>query len=235
LQYKIFEKRQKDRMNSNKFKILDTYIEYPENEMISRSAKYYNELNRRRTVRTFSTKEVPRAVIENCIKAAGTAPSGANMQPWHFVVVTSSEIKNKIKTEAEKVEKEFYSGKAPDEWLGALKQLETNSEKPFLAKAPCLIVIFEKKYDEQPNGSRIKHYYTKESVGIATGFLISAIHNAGLVSLTYTPSPMNFLNDILKRPVNEKPFLVLVAGYPEAGTEIPDIERKPIDKIAAFI
>jgi len=222
-------------MNDSKFKKLDTYIEYPQSEMIERSAKYYSELNRRRTVRTFSEREVPHEVIENCIKAAGTAPSGANMQPWYFVVVNDVDLKNKIKTEAEKVEKDFYSGIASEEWLGALKPLETNSEKPFLGKAPCLIVIFERKYDELPDGTRIKHYYTKESIGIATGFLILAIHNAGLVSLTYTPSPMTFLNDLLKRPVNEKPFLVLVVGYPQEGTEVPDIKRKTLEKIAAFI
>lgn len=222
-------------MSDYKFKKLDTYIEYPQNEMIERSLHFYSEMNRRRTVRTFSEREVPLEIIENCIKAAGTAPSGANMQPWHFVVVTDADIKKKIRFESENVEKDFYGGKASDEWIGALKPLDTNTEKPFLDKAPCLIVVFEKKYDELEDGTRIKHYYTKESIGIATGFLISALHNAGLVSLTYTPSPMGFLNDLLKRPVNEKPFLVLVAGYPETGTEVPDIKRKPLDIIASFI
>lgn len=222
-------------MGEYKFKALDSYREYPADEMISRSEKYYNEMNRRRTVRTFSGKTIPAGVIENCLKAAGTAPSGANKQPWHFAVVSDPEMKRKIREEAEKVERDFYSGKAPDEWLDALEPLSTNADKPFLEKAPCLIVIFEKKWDELPDGSKEKNYYTKESIGIATGFLIAAIHNAGLVSLTYTPSPMGFLNEILSRPVNEKPFLVLVVGYPEQNTEVPDLKRKSLNQIAEFI
>lgn len=210
------------------------YREYSEEEMLKRSEVFYNELKQRRTVRTFSDKEVPREVIKNCIKAAGTAPNGANLQPWHFVVVSDKQVKSKIREAAEKEEYEFYHGKAPDEWINALEHLGTDEHKPFLEKAPYLIVIFEKKYEETEQG-KIKHYYTKESVGIATGFLINALHHAGLVSLTHTPSPMNFLNDILKRPSNEKPFLILVVGFPEENTTVPDIRKKTIEEITSFI
>ena len=210
------------------------YREYSEEEMLKRSEVFYNELKQRRTVRTFSDKEVPREVIKNCIKAAGTAPNGANLQPWHFVIVSDKQVKSKIREAAEKEEYEFYHGKAPDEWINALEHLGTDEHKPFLEKAPYLIVIFEKKYEETEQG-KIKHYYTKESVGIATGFLINALHHAGLVSLTHTPSPMNFLNDILKRPSNEKPFLILVVGFPEENTTVPDIRKKTIEEITSFI
>jgi iodotyrosine deiodinase len=210
------------------------YREYSDEEMLKRSEAFYNELKQRRTVRTFSDKEVPREVIKNCIKAAGTAPNGANLQPWHFVVVSDKQVKSKIREAAEKEEYEFYHGKAPDDWINALEHLGTDEHKPFLEKAPYLIVIFEKKYEETEQG-KIKHYYTKESVGIAAGFLINALHHAGLVSLTHTPSPMNFLNDILKRPSNEKPFLILVVGFPEENTTVPDIRKKTIEEITSFI
>ncbi len=204
-------------------------------EMKNRSKQFYETVNNRRSIRTFSEQPVPKEIIENCIKAAGTSPSGANMQPWHFVVVSDPAIKKKIRDGAEKEEREFYNEKAPKEWLDALAPLGTDENKPFLETAPYLIVIFERKYDENREGKKTKHYYTKESVGIATGILITAIHNVGLVSLTHTPSPMNFLNSILKRPQNEKPFLILVAGYPEKDSKVPDIKRKSLEEIATFI
>ena len=210
------------------------FQEYSPEEMINRSVKFYEQMKLRRTVRTFSEKEIPHEVIINCIKAAGSAPNGANLQPWHFVVVSDKEVKHKIRDAAEKEEYEFYHGKAPGEWLNALKHLGTDEQKPFLERAPYLIVVFEKKYEDTAAG-KIKHYYTKESVGIATGILITALHQSGLVSLTHTPSPMNFLNDILKRPSNEKPFLILVVGYPEKNTVVPDISKKTIEEIITHI
>jgi len=174
-------------------------------------------------------------VIENCIRTAGTAPSGANLQPWHFVVVSDSKIKKRIRFAAEKEEKEFYTNRAPKEWLDALAPLGTNEQKPFLEKAPHLIAIFAKSYDILPDGRKVKQYYSQESTGIACGILITAIHNAGLVSLTHTPSPMNFLNEILGRPNNERPFLLLVVGYPAKDAKVPDIQKKILEEIASFI
>lgn len=222
-------------MSVAQFVPLTTYKEYDENEMIKRSEEFYKELDKRRTVREYSDKPVPKDVIINCIKAAGTAPSGANMQPWHFVAVSDPAIKRKIRIEAEIEEKEFYSGRAPQEWLDALEHLGTDEHKPFLEHAPYLIVVFSKSYEILNDGTKVKQYYVKESVGLATGNLINAIHNAGLVSLTHTPSPMNFLNEILGRPENEKPFLILVVGYPKNNVEVPDIKRKNFDQIATFI
>jgi len=212
---------------------LTSYVEYPIDEMISRSLKFYSEAKRRRTVRAYSDKNVPIEVINNCLLAAGTAPSGANQQPWHFVVVSDPKIKKIIREAAEKEEKEFYNGKAPQEWLDALEHLGTDEDKPFLEKSPYLIVIFEVRYGESEKG-KIKHYYTKESVGIATGMLITAIHNAGLASLTHTPSPMNFLNGICDRPSNEKPYMILVVGYPADKVEVPDISKKSMSEIVTF-
>jgi len=169
------------------------------------------------------------------LRIAGTAPSGANMQPWHFVVVTDSKIKKEIREGAEKEEREFYGGKAPEDWLDALEPFGTDAYKPFLEKAPVLIAIFEKKYDLDENGKKIKHYYTKESVGLAAGFLITAIHLSGLVSLTHTPSPMNFLNKILNRPSYEKPFLILVVGHPADDAVVPNISKKTLEKISTFL
>ena len=222
-------------MTDGNFIPLKDYIKLSPEEMLKRSREFFETVNKRRTVRTFSDKTVPREIIENCIMAASSAPSGANMQPWHFVIVSDPKIKKEIRVGAEKEEREFYSGKAPAEWLKALEPLGTDPYKPFLERAPYIIVIFEKKFDEDNIGRKIKHYYTKESVGIATGILITAIHNAGLVSLTHTPSPMIFLNKILNRPDNEKPFLILVVGYPEENTMVPDIKRKDLDKVATFI
>jgi len=214
---------------------LTQYTEYPVEEMKRRAADFYADLRRRRTVRDFSDRPVPRQVIENCLLAAGTAPNGANQQPWQFVVVSHPDIKRKIREGAEAEEREFYGGRAPDEWLQALSHLGTDASKPFLETAPYLIVIFAQNYGIGPAGEKIKHYYVSESVGIATGMLITAIHHAGLVSLTHTPSPMSFLNKILNRPSNERPYLILVVGYPADGVEVPDISKKTLDEIAVFV
>jgi len=203
--------------------------------MHERAKTFYNDLNRRRTIRNFSNEDVDKTIIENCIRSAGTAPSGAHLQPWHFAAISNPKVKKEIRIAAEKEEYEFYHGRASEEWLNDLKEFGTNEEKPFLESAPWLIAIFEKRYGIKEEGEKKKHYYVSESVGIATGMLITAIHNAGLVSLTHTPSPMKFLNNILQRPVNEKPFLVLVVGYPGEGTQVPDIKRKPLQEIATFI
>jgi nitroreductase len=196
-----------------------------------RSQIFFENLSTRRTIRNFLDKPVPRDIIENCIKTAGTAPSGANMQPWHFVLISNPEIKTKIRVAAEKEEKEFYETRAPKEWLEALAPLGTDNNKPYLETAPYLIAIFMQRYGKLPDGRKVKHYYGLESVGIATGMLITAIHNAGLASLTHTPSPMGFLNQILKRPKNERPFLLLVVGHPDEGAAVPDIKRKDINEI----
>ena len=205
-----------------------------EEEMIKRSSEFYEQMNQRRTVRQFSDRTVPAEVIENCIKTAGTSPSGANMQPWHFVVVSDKKIKMQIRIAAEEEEQEFYNHRAPEEWLEALAPLGTDENKSFIETAPYLIAIFSKKYDLTSNGKQVKQYYSIESTGIACGMLITAIHNAGLVSLTHTPSPMNFLNEILNRPKNERPFLLLVVGYPAENAEVPDIKRKTLDEICTF-
>ncbi|MCW8817344.1 MAG: nitroreductase family protein [Ignavibacteriaceae bacterium] len=214
---------------------LSNYTEYPVDEMLKRAQAFYEDIKRRRSVRDFSDKPVPIEIIENCIKAAGTAPSGANLQPWHFVVVSDPEIKKKIRIAAEEEEKEFYSKRAPKEWLEVLEPLGTDESKPFLETAPYLISIFYKSYEVLPDGRQVKQYYAMESTGIATGILITAIHNAGLVSLTHTPSPMNFLNEILNRPKNERPFLLLVVGYPAKDAKVPDIQKKSLKEIASFI
>lgn len=217
------------------FVALTGYREFDTETMTRRAASFYEDVKRRRTVRDFSARPVPREVIESCVRAAGTAPNGANLQPWHFVAVSDPAIKRKIREGAEKEERAFYSGKAPQEWLDALAPLGTDEHKPFLETAPWLIVIFGESFGELPDGRKVKHYYTQESVGIATGILITAVHHAGLVSLTHTPSPMGFLNDILGRPSRERPFLILVVGYPADGATVPDITKKPLDAIATFI
>ena len=191
-------------------------------------------MKRRRTVRDFSPEEIPEGVVEACIEAAGRAPSGANQQPWHFAVVRDAAVKATIREAAEAEEREFYSGRAPQEWLNALSHLGTDDQKPFLETAPALVVIFQKNQVENEDGETVKTYYPKESVGIATGFLISALHHAGLATLTHTPSPMNFLNEILGRPSHEKPFLLLVVGYPSEGCEVPVITKKALEDIASF-
>lgn len=222
-------------MAKTKFIPLDNYQQFAEDEMLKKSQAFYDDIKRRRTVRDFSDKSIPKEVIENCIKAAATAPSGANLQPWHFVVVSNADIKKEIRIAAEEEEKEFYTKLAPKEWLDVLEPLGTNENKPFLETAPYLIAIFYKSYDLISDGRQVKNYYAIESTGIATGILITAIHNAGLVSLTHTPSPMNFLNDILDRPKNERPLLLLVVGYPAPDAKVPDIKKKSLQKIASFI
>jgi len=200
------------------------------------SNKFYNLIKERRSVRDFDKKNFDIKIIKNAILAAGTAPSGANLQPWHFVVIKDSKIKRKIKLAAEKEEYNFYNYKAPKEWLDALKPLGTDSKKDFLEKAPYLIAIFEKKYSLSGK-NKVKNYYVRESVGIATGILISCLHFSGLAMLTHTPSPMTFLNKILKRPINEKPFLLLVVGYPNKKVRIPIFARqkKNLEEISTII
>lgn len=213
---------------------LTGYVEYPPDEMRRRAAAFYDEIRRRRTVREFSPRPVPRDVIEQCVLTAGTAPNGANQQPWHFVVVTDPDIKKRIREGAEEEEREFYERRAPQEWLHALEPFGTDAHKPFLEEAPCLIVIFGEAYGMLPDGGREKRYYVQESVGIATGFLIAALHHAGLATLTHTPSPMRFLNEIVGRPANERPFLILVVGYPADGAKVPAITKKPLGEITTF-
>ncbi|MFS1525466.1 nitroreductase family protein [Microbulbifer sp. 2304DJ12-6] len=222
-------------MNTEKsFQPLDfTHLE--EAEMCSRAAEFYQLMRRRRSVRDFSSRPVPRAVIENALRAAGSAPSGANMQPWHFVVAESAGIKRRIRLAAEEEEREFYQRRASEEWLNALEPLGTDAHKPFLETAPYLIAIFLKKFSSDASGARRKNYYTAESVGIATGMLIAALHDAGVATLTHTPSPMKFLNDILARPATEKPYMLLVAGLPAEGAEVPAIDKKPLEEIADFL
>jgi len=222
-------------MKDYKFLAWNAYQEYPLAEMKKRSEQFYADLKRRRTIREFSNRAVPKEVIENCLKTAGTAPSGANMQPWHFVVVSEPDIKSRIRKEAEIVEKDFYERRAPAYWLEALAPLGTDENKSYLEEAPYVIVVFSKRYSLGPDGAKQHNYYLPESVGIATGFLIAALHNAGLACLTHTPNPMGFLRDILKRPSYETPFLVLVVGYPKENAQVPDIGKKSLDEIATFI
>jgi iodotyrosine deiodinase len=214
---------------------LPAYKEYPLEEMRQRLNDFYVDVNRRRTVRDFSDRPVPRDIIETALKVANTAPSGANLQPWHFAVVSGPETKRKIREAAEAEEREFYSHRASPEWLAALEPLGTDSNKPFLETAPYLIAVFLQKFGHLPDGRKVKHYYPTESTGLATGMLITALHRAGLVTLTHTPSPMKFLNQILGRPTSERPFLLLVTGYPAAGAEVPDISRKPLEDFSSFI
>ena len=222
-------------MTKPSFIPLDSYIEYEPGQMKQRAKEFYADIRRRRTVRDFSNRIVPKEIIENCVRAAGTAPNGANLQPWHFVAIADLDIKRKIRVAAEEEERIFYEKRAPKEWLQALQPLGTDWRKPFLEIAPYLIAIFAQSYGVTPDGNRVKNYYVQESVGIATGFLITALHHAGLVTLTHTPSPMGFLNEILKRPPNEKPYLLLVVGYPADDAMVPDISKKPLDEIATFI
>jgi iodotyrosine deiodinase len=213
---------------------LDAYREFSVEEMRERVNEFYTDVDRRRTVREFSDRPVPRDIIETALQAAGTAPSGANLQPWHFVVITGPETKKKIRVAAEAEEREFYEHRASPEWLEALEPLGTDSNKPFLETAPCLIAVFLQKYGELPDGRKVKHYYPVESTGLATGILITALHHAGLATLTHTPSPMKFLNEILDRPKSERPFLLLVVGYPAGDATVPDIQRKPLEAFTSF-
>ncbi len=214
---------------------LNQYKEYPLAEMRERVAAFYEDINRRRTVREFSDRPVPRDIIETALKAANTAPSGANLQPWHFVVVSGAETKRKIREAAEVEEREFYEHRASEEWLAALEPLGTDSDKPFLETAPYLIAVFLQKFGKLEDGRKVKHYYPVESTGIAAGILITALHTAGLATLTHTPSPMKFLNELLGRPSSERPFLLLVVGYPADDAEVPDIKRKSLAEFASFV
>ena len=217
------------------FQPLSSYIEYPIEEMKQRATAFRKEMQRRRTVRNFSERPVPREIIEECLLTAGTAPNGANLQPWHFIVVSDPRVKREIRIAAEQEEAEFYHRRAPQEWLDALAVIGADEHKPFLDTAPYLIAIFGKNHSELPDGRRVKNFYVNESVGIAAGILITAIHNAGLVSLTHTPSPMGFLNDILHLPPDEKPFLLLVVGYPAEDAQVPVIQKKSLEEIATFV
>ncbi|MBN2393154.1 MAG: nitroreductase family protein [Anaerolineae bacterium] len=203
-------------------------------EMIAISESFYLDMKGRRSVREFSDRPIPDEVIKNALLAAGTAPSGANMQPWHFVVATDPEIKKEIRKAAEIEEKAFYQTRASEEWLEALQPLDTDENKPFLEIAPCLIVVFLKKVTVDEDGKEHKNYYTTESVGIATGILITALHLSGLATLTYTPSPMKFLNKILGRPDTERPFLILVTGYPSSDAKVPVMSKYRLDQMATF-
>jgi len=203
-------------------------------EMQKRSEEFLQLMRRRRSVREFSEKQVPREIIEHCVKTALTAPSGANQQPWHFVIINDPETKTTIRRAAEEEEHEFYEHRAPDEWLDVLEPLGTDERKPFLENAPYLIAIFGESYGLTEECEKYKNYYVKESVGIATGMLITALHNAGLATLTHTPSPMRFLNEILHRPENEKPFLLLVVGFPTENAHVPDISKKPFGEVVTF-
>lgn len=223
-------------MNEPRFLPLSTYEELPPAVMEERVAAFEANLQRRRTVREFSDRPVPRSMIEKCLLSAGTAPSGAHQQPWHFVAISDPALKARIRAAAEREEYDFYHHRAPPEWLEALRPLGTDAHKPYLEVAPWLIAIFLKRFTRLPDGRKLKHYYTDESVGIATGLLIVAVHSAGLVSLTHTPNPMKFLNEILERPANvERPYMLLVVGYPAHNTKVPDILRKPLGDIATLL
>lgn len=216
------------------------FEERPVVEMRARAARFYDLMRRRRTVRDFSDREVPGDIVEHALLTAGSAPSGAHRQPWHFVVVTDPEKKAAIRGAAEHEEREFYGRRAPKEWLEALAPLGTDANKPFLATAPVLIAVFLRRFSfVQDGGSgrrkRLKNYYTSESVGIATGLLIAALHNAGLATLTHTPSPMRFLNRLLGRPRDERPYVLIVAGYPAPDARVPVLERYGLEELATFV
>ncbi len=222
-------------MTENRFVPLPDFAALPVAEMRRRADEFYASLRRRRTVRDYDPRPIPMDVIQTCLLAAGTAPNGANRQPWHFVVITDPTVKKRIRAAAEVEEREFYEHRAPPEWLEALAPLGTGPDKPFLETAPVLIAIFAQSYERRTDGKKLKNYYVTESVGIATGMLITALHHAGLVTLTHTPSPMGFLNELLDRPDNERPFLLLVVGYPAADAQVPDISKKPLSEIATFL
>jgi iodotyrosine deiodinase len=206
-----------------------------DDDVLRYAREFYGAMQRRRTIRDFSDRSVPREVIEHCIRAAGTAPGGANLQPWHFVAISEPKVKHEIRIAAEKEEKEFYEHRAPKAWLEALAPIGTDSRKPFLETAPWLIAVFAQPFRTLADGTRSPTYYAIESVGIATGILVTAVHSSGLVALTHTPSPMGFLNRILERPVHEKPFVLLVVGHPAENALVPDIARKSLGEISSFV
>ncbi|HEX3817009.1 MAG TPA: nitroreductase family protein [Chthoniobacterales bacterium] len=221
-------------MSQLKFIPLPSHETFSPAEVLERATAFEEQMARRRTVRDFSERPVPRSVIESCLRTAGSAPNGANLQPWHFVAISDPKLQHEIRLAAEEEEREFYEHRAPAEWLEALRALGTTADKPFLEKAPWLIAIFSQPHHLDRTGKKVKHYYSTESVGIATGFLVAALHVAGLASLTHTPSPMGFLNQLLGRPAHEKPFLLLVVGYPAENALVPDIRRKPLAEISSF-
>ena len=200
-------------------------------EQLATSRTFLDRLRQRRTVRTFSSEPVPRELVTNAIAAAGTAPSGAHQQPWTFVVVSDPELKRRLRDAAEEEEQRNYDGRMSEEWLRALAPLGTDSVKAHLEDAPYVIVVLEQVYGLGEDRAKVKHYYARESVGIAVGFLIAALHEAGLVALTHTPSPMRFIRELLERPANERPFCVIPVGFPAPGTTVPDLERKPLAEI----
>lgn len=202
-----------------------------EAEQLARSRGFLESMSRRRTVRDFSSESVPYELVENAIATAGTAPSGAHQQPWTFVVVSDREVKREIRRAAEEEERRSYESRMPDEWLEALRPLGTDWRKPHIEDAPFLVVAFEQAYGVAADGTKVKHYYVRESVGIAVGLLLASLHQAGLATLTHTPSPMNFLREILGRPVNERPYVLIPVGYPAEGCSVPDLARKPLDDI----
>lgn len=208
-------------------------LTYSTEETTKRSKEYYDYMDRRRTIREFSNKPVDKTILENIIMTASSAPSGAHKQPWTFCIIGNQELKARIRVDAEKEEYESYNGRMSEEWLKDLEPFNTDWNKPFLEIAPWLIIVFKKAYDLK-DGVKSKNYYVNESVGIAVGFLLSAIHNAGLVSLTHTPSPMNFLHKVLNRPENERAFLLIPVGYPQEGTKVPDIKRKELKDVIAY-
>ncbi len=207
------------------------FVRLSENEQIARSRAFLEHMRERRTVRDFSPEPVPVELIENAIAAAGTAPSGAHQQPWTFVVVSDPDVKRRIRTAAEDEERRSYEGRMPDEWLEALRRLGTDWRKPHIERAPYVIVVFEQAYGIRVDETKIKHYYVRESVGIAVGILLASLHQAGLATLTHTPSPMGFLREILDRPENERPYVLVPVGYPAAGCTVPDLERKALEEI----
>lgn len=222
-------------MNEKTLKTIELeFEELPETEMKTRALGFNALMQKRRTVREFSSRVIPREVIDACLTTAGSAPSGANRQPWHFALISDPAIKLQIRLAAETEEEEFYEKRAPQDWLDALAPLGTDSSKPFLEHAPYLIVVFAQKFFLDPKGNKQKNYYVTESASIATGLLIAALHNAGLATLTHTPSPMKFLNSILERPSTEKPLMVIVAGYPEKGATVPDIHRKALGEFVSI-
>jgi nitroreductase len=222
-------------MPTPNFAPLEGHVRRPDDEMLQRAADFREEMARRRTVRRFAPDPVPMALIEECLRTAGTAPSGANMQPWHFAVVTDADRKRQIRDAAEAEEREFYAQRATPEWLAALLPLGTDDHKPYLEIAPVLIGVFVQRFSLGPDGERVPHYYATESVGLATGLLVAALHHAGLATLTHTPSPMGFLNDLMGRPPEERPFVLLVTGHPAPDAEVPTITRKPLAEIASFL
>ncbi len=207
---------------------------YPEAEVMERSQQFMDWINKRRSVRQFSDKPIPKEAIENILLSASAAPSGANKQPWTFCAISNAELKSKIRAAAEKEEYESYNGRMSDEWMEDLKKFQTDWHKPFIDIAPYIIIVFKKAYDVDEQGNKHNNYYVNESVGLAAGFLLAAIHNAGLVALTHTPSPMNFLAKILERPINERPVFLIPVGYPAEDTYVPKLSRKGLDEIAVF-